>query len=378
MPTTASGARNSAASVSFEGTSASTCTAGILVSRNIAIDKRCSRPRTPRSRSSSSRIISARCRPAGAYVICEPKYEHVGPLDSGDPSPRCSETTATARMSLASAARAEAASSSTRITCGSAPIRPSSAAGRPGPAPPDPRRGPSCERLPDVTRRRRRPPAGVDRDHRATDLALDRSELFSLSDEAAAEDIVERSHPLQRRQRVQPGNSVGIIADVSLEVADGGLGLGSVHAVLLAGIEPECVEFALQRTHVVSPQVGPVDEQRSVAEPEPRLDELAPRVRADEPVDVEMALGLEGAHGLVRGGPERAALAGREFVAEIGQPQLDVDDLGAVVAPPVDPHDTVCARPDAPATNSGEMRAEIPKDRVLRLRTDHACDLLAV
>ena len=82
-----------------------------------------------------------------------------------------------------------------------------------------------------------------------------------------------------------------------------------------------------------------MDVQRAVTQPEPGLDQLTPRVGADAAIHVEVAFGLERANGGVRPGAEpSAALVGRQFVTEIRQPLLDVDDLGALVSPAIDPH----------------------------------------
>ena len=71
----------------------------------------------------------------------------------------------------------------------------------------------------------------------------------------------------------------------------------------------------------------------------------------DEPVDVQVPFRLERAHGGVGEGTERASgLAGSQFVAELDQPLLDVEDLGALVAPAVDAH-PVSVRP-APWTGN--------------------------
>ena len=75
------------------------------------------------------------------------------------------------------------------------------------------------------------------------------------------------------------------------------------------------------------------------------LHELTPGVGPDEPVDVQVPFRLERAHGGVGEGTERApGLAGSQFVAELDQPLLDVEDLGALVAPAVDAH-PVSVRP---------------------------------
>ena len=108
---------------------------------------------------------------------------------------------------------------------------------------------------------------------------------------------------------------------------------------MLPGVEPERVEPALQRPHVVAAQQRPVHEEGPVAEPETGFDELSPRVGTDEAVDMQVAFRLERPDGGVGAGAESAAeLLGGQFVPEVGQPLLDVDDLGAVVAPAKDPH----------------------------------------
>ena len=146
------------------------------------------------------------------------------------------------------------------------------------------------ERLSHVTGLDAGSAAGVDRDHRAVDLAADRTELLGLADDPTPRHVVERTHPFERRDRVQPDYAVGFVADVALEIAHRRLGLGTVHAVLLARIEAERIELALQRSDVVAAQERRVDEQGAIAEPEARLHELTPGVGPDEPVDVQAAV----------------------------------------------------------------------------------------
>src|SRR5206468_10047773 len=106
-----------------------------------------------------------------------------------------------------------------------------------------------------------------------------------------------------------------------------------VDAVLLARVEPERVQLALELADVIAPERGRVSVQGAVAQTEPGLRELHPRIRPDEPVDAQVSELLERPDGGFRGGPEcPGQLTGRERVAQRGQTLLDVEHLRAVVA----------------------------------------------
>ena len=186
---------------------------------------------------------------------------------------------------------------------------------------------------------------GIDRDHVPVETATDRAKLLRFANHASTGHVVQGPHPLERRDRVQPDHAVHVLADVALELAQRGVGRGAVHAVLLAGVEPERVELALQGAHVVSAQERRVDVQGAVSEPEARFDELAPGVGSHDPVDPEASL-LPGTRARPPrvSSPNDAAFAHGAQEAELVQPVLDVEDLGALVAESIDLH-TCSVRP---------------------------------
>ncbi len=68
----------------------------------------------------------------------------------------------------------------------------------------------------------------------------------------------------------------------------GAVGVGSEQSVLAPRVEPERVQLALERPHVVAAEVRGVQVQGPVAQPVAGLDQLSPGVGPDRPVDAEV------------------------------------------------------------------------------------------
>ena len=198
---------------------------------------------------------------------------------------------------------------------------------------------------------------GVDHDDLAIDRATHPAQLLALSHDGSARHVFEGPHPLDGRDRVQPHHAVGFLADVALELAHRQVGPLAVDPVLLAGVEPERVELALQFADVVSSERRRVHVQRSVTEPEPCFDELHPRVRAHQAIDPEVAEVLERADGGFRRGSEPPRQLTRcQGVPEGRQPLLDVQDLGPLVAATEDAHATSLRLDRVPRKRGGVRR----------------------
>ena len=107
-----------------------------------------------------------------------------------------------------------------------------------------------------------------------------------------------RGQPAQRLVRGRTARAVGWDAEVALELPQAGLGLGTEVAVDAADAEAEVEQTALQGVDVVAGdeaarQVG----QDPVTELPPSLVETSEGERADDAVDRQAALLLEGAYG---------------------------------------------------------------------------------
>ena len=96
----------------------------------------------------------------------------------------------------------------------------------------------------------------------------------------------------------------GSSPDVPLEHAEGAVRPWTVEAVLLPAVEAERVQHPLDLAHVVSPEHRRAVIQRAIAELPAGLDELFPRVRADEAVHLQMSLVLEPPNGGLGRGSE--------------------------------------------------------------------------
>jgi hypothetical protein len=181
--------------------------------------------------------------------------------------------------------------------------------------------------------------ADVHHDHPTHDRTSRRGQFLALADHRTRGARLRRPHASQDRKRMGTDDPVGLIAHVSLELPEGGVGLRTVQAVLLARVEAERVQLALEFPHVVAAeQRGPVV-QGAVAQAPSGLDELFPRVGADQPVDAQVPFALEPAHRALGGAAERAAaLGGLDRGAERHQALLDVGDLVPAVTLAVDAH----------------------------------------
>ena len=80
--------------------------------------------------------------------------------------------------------------------------------------------------------------AGIDREHLTLDGGAPLQELFHLANERPARTRLQWAHAMQRGDRVEPHDAVGLVADVALELPQGPIGRDAEQTVLLARIEP--------------------------------------------------------------------------------------------------------------------------------------------
>ena len=143
-----------------------------------------------------------------------------------------------------------------------------------------------------------------------------------------------RAEPGQGLERRRAAGAVGRDAEVALELAHARLGLRSEVAVDAADPETEVEQAALERVDVVADQqvAGEVG-QDPVAEPPARFVEAPEGQRADDAVDGQAALLLEGAYGELdasvelRASPSWSEITGCAVVQQI-DPLEQTGDLG--------------------------------------------------
>jgi hypothetical protein len=169
---------------------------------------------------------------------------------------------------------------------------------------------------------------GVDRDDRAVERQPRSARRLALAHHGAARRVDRRPVPADRVHRVEPDDPVHPGRDVALELPDATVGARPEDPVLLAGVEPEGVQHPLERADVVPAERRRAQVQGAVAEPVAGLDELAPRVRADDPVRWEPPGPLELTHGRLGGVAEGPVeLVGRDVQPRPEQPVLYVADV---------------------------------------------------
>ena len=151
------------------------------------------------------------------------------------------------------------------------------------------------------------------RRHR-TRVVLAALEAQEFAQRRAADDTVDR----------QPG--------VALELAERPARSVPEDAVDPRRIEPEGAQALLELGDVVTPQHRGPAVQEAVAEPETRLYERVPRLRAAHPVDAETAQALEGLDGGPGGGAEDTVGIDGRAREDGGEAVLDVGDRWAAVA----------------------------------------------
>ena len=280
-----------AASCALVMKAGSTCTAGIRVSRSIATVRRCRRPLVPSPRSSSSTMSSPRACPPGSGSWSLPNEETDGPAASGG------RTRAGARCTRGARSRSRRARgrSGRRLVArrAAAPVsRRGRRARRPASAPRRmrvrraPRGPPGRSRAPAVDRRCGNRSASASRT--TARLGPDSSgRIRSSATIVCGPTMPSGSSPTFRWNSRTPGRCA------------------AEEAVLAAGVEPERVQLALQRAHVVAAGMRRVQVEGAIAELAARLDELAPGVGADQAVDPQAAPSLERADGGVGRRPER-------------------------------------------------------------------------
>ena len=92
---------------------------------------------------------------------------------------------------------------------------------------------------------------------------------------------------------MRPDDPVDLVAHVVLELEGRLRRPRAEQPVLLARVEAEGVQLSLELAHVVPAEHRRSKVEGSIAEPEPGLDELAPRVRSHDPVDRQTPPALE-------------------------------------------------------------------------------------
>jgi len=153
------------------------------------------------------------------------------------------------------------------------------------------------------------------------------AQLLALADRERRRLLVLAVQPLEEIDGAGAGDAVDAQADVELELAQRLEGLQAVEPVLVAGVEPEPVQPALQVADVVAVQQRPGDVEHPVAQAERGAVQRVPGVVADDPVRRQPPLLLEGADR----GP--GGIAEHACVVVAGEPErvetlLDVLDLG--------------------------------------------------
>ena len=166
---------------------------------------------------------------------------------------------------------------------------------------------------------------------------------------------------------------------------DGAVGVRTEEAVLLAGVEAKRVQLALQRADVVAAEHRGVQVERAVAQPLAGLDELAPRVGPDEPVDPEVRRpGRRAPRGrwtrrsarrARRGRGPRRAPGGAVGCRGPRRPRRRGGRFARVESAPRRARSGNRAGPSQ-ARRSAEVWLEVAHDRVLGAGADHAGDLL--
>jgi hypothetical protein len=119
---------------------------------------------------------------------------------------------------------------------------------------------------------------------------------------------------------------------VALELAERPAGVVPEDAVDPRCIEAQGAQALLELGDVVTPQHGGPAVQEAVAQPETRLDEGVPRLRAAHPVDPETAQALKGLDGGPGGGAEDPVRIDGRARQDGGEAVLDVGDREAAVA----------------------------------------------
>ena len=174
---------------------------------------------------------------------------------------------------------------------------------------------------------------GVDHDRLADEAARRDEASVPFGDLLAFTARLGLAHRLELDQRAFADDAVERQAGVALEIDDRALDLGVVHAALGAGVEAQQVELDLQGEDVVAAERRFAQVQEPVAELVSGLDQLSPRVGADDAVDDQAALLLERAHGELGAGPEEAVHAlAAQLEAAPSQACLDVEDFFSAVA----------------------------------------------
>src|SRR5436189_2799215 len=101
-------------------------------------------------------------------------------------------------------------------------------------------------------------------------------ELFAFANLRAAGAVFERAHVVERIHGVRADDPIRLVSDVPLELTNRHGRPVTEEAVLLAGVEAERVQLALERPDIVASELGRPQVQGSVAEAIPGLDELPP------------------------------------------------------------------------------------------------------
>src|SRR5688500_6948237 len=129
----------------------------------------------------------------------------------------------------------------------------------------------------------------------------------------------------------QTEDAVSGDAVLALERAHGAVGGDTEYPVFLAGVEAERVQTCLESGDVVSPHGRMLLVEVSIAQVPGGLDDLAPCVGADDPVDEDASVLLERAY---RGGCARSEEPGFvvDLVPERAQSRLDVGYLERTLA----------------------------------------------
>jgi hypothetical protein len=111
-----------------------------------------------------------------------------------------------------------------------------------------------------------------------------------------------------------------------LEGAHGRRGVGAEDPVFSTRVETERIHLTLKSGDIVTADGGLAQVEGPVAEPPGRFDELAPRLRSDDPVGEDLASLLEDPHALARGLTERSGVVVYRD-PEGPQAHLDVGNL---------------------------------------------------
>ena len=127
---------------------------------------------------------------------------------------------------------------------------------------------------------------------------------------------------------VLEGHAVGKQADIFLELLQGGLGMRTKVAVVLAAGKAQNVESALQGLHIGAMEIGHAQIEGAVAQLIRGVDQGAPTGDIDGMTGSKAAVESEGADGLLGGGAK--ALVGNlgviDCIAELQKAGLDVLD----------------------------------------------------